>query len=212
MVDIEGVSALTDFEVIDIVDDNNPYPTLLGIDWATDMNRVINLKKRKMIFEKKSLCIVVPLDLAEGTHYTKLVRDDKSDDELECIYKITAQEQYWVNPTADDKISWECEGSCTLDSYEEIERWQNRLHEVTTLNCNMMIRSLRCVATAARDLPMYDELTKVDEFLNKFEREVPKQQGFDALRWALCTVPARWWGTHQRSFEDWRGCRRMMHL
>ena len=44
-VDIEGVSVLVDFEVIEIVDESNPYPTLLGIDWATDMNRVINLKK-----------------------------------------------------------------------------------------------------------------------------------------------------------------------
>ena len=31
-VDIEVVSALADFEVIDIVDDSNPYPMLLGID------------------------------------------------------------------------------------------------------------------------------------------------------------------------------------
>jgi len=31
-VDIEGVSTQTDFEVIKIVDDNNPYPALLGID------------------------------------------------------------------------------------------------------------------------------------------------------------------------------------
>ncbi len=30
--DIEGVSALSDFEIIEIVDDNNPYPALLGID------------------------------------------------------------------------------------------------------------------------------------------------------------------------------------
>ena len=51
-VDIEGVSTQTDFEVIEIVDHNNPYLVLLGIDWATDMNGVINLKKRKMIFEK----------------------------------------------------------------------------------------------------------------------------------------------------------------
>ncbi len=43
MVDIEGVSALVDFEVIDIVDESNPYIALLGIDWATDMNKVINL-------------------------------------------------------------------------------------------------------------------------------------------------------------------------
>jgi len=66
-VDIEGASVLEEFEEIDIVDDSNPYPTLLGIDWAIDMNGVINLKKRKMIFEKKSLLVVIPLDLAEGS-------------------------------------------------------------------------------------------------------------------------------------------------
>lgn len=32
-VNIEGVSMQTDFEVIEIVDDSNPYPALLGIDW-----------------------------------------------------------------------------------------------------------------------------------------------------------------------------------
>ena len=45
IMDIEGASVLANFEVIEIVDDNNPYPPLLGIDWATDMNGVINLKK-----------------------------------------------------------------------------------------------------------------------------------------------------------------------
>lgn len=42
-IDIEGASAQVDFEVIDIVDDINPYPLLLGIHWTTDINRVINL-------------------------------------------------------------------------------------------------------------------------------------------------------------------------
>ena len=54
-VDIEGASTLIDFEVIEIVDDKNPYPMLLGIDWATVMNGVINLKKHNIVFEKKSL-------------------------------------------------------------------------------------------------------------------------------------------------------------
>ena len=31
-VDIEGTSVLADLEVIDIVDEKNPYPTLLGIN------------------------------------------------------------------------------------------------------------------------------------------------------------------------------------
>ena len=90
-VDIEGASVLADFEVIEIVDDNNPYPTLLGIDWATDMNRVINLEKRKMIFEKKSPHVVIPLDPIEGSRYTEPLRDYESDDDLDCIYKITAR-------------------------------------------------------------------------------------------------------------------------
>lgn len=72
-VHIEGASMLVDFEVIEIVDDRNPYSTLLGIDWTTDMNKVINLKKRKMIFEKKSLRVVVPLDPTEGSRYTESV-------------------------------------------------------------------------------------------------------------------------------------------
>lgn len=44
-VDTEGASGLADFEVIEIVDDNNPYPTLLGIDWVFNMDALINLRK-----------------------------------------------------------------------------------------------------------------------------------------------------------------------
>jgi len=40
----------------------------------------------------------------------------------------------------------------------------------TTLNCNMMIMSLHCIATETRDLPTYDGLSKVEEFLSKFEK------------------------------------------
>lgn len=111
--DIEGVSVLVNFEVIEIVDDSNPYPVLLGIDWATDMNRLINLKKWKMIFEKKLMRVIIPLDLVEGSRYTEPVRDYESDDNLDCIYKITTRDQDWVNPTADGRITWDHESSCT---------------------------------------------------------------------------------------------------
>lgn len=85
------------------------------------MHGVITLKKPKMIFEKKSLHIVVPLDLAEGARYTELVRDENSDDDLDCIYKITTQEEDWVNPIIYGRISWKHESSCTSDSDEQIE-------------------------------------------------------------------------------------------
>jgi len=39
VVDIEGASIVADFEVIEIVDDSNLYPALLGLDWAFDMDR-----------------------------------------------------------------------------------------------------------------------------------------------------------------------------
>ena len=86
---------------------------LLGIDWAIDMNGVINLKK--------SLCVVIPLDHAEGSRYIELVCDYESDDDLDYIYKIIARKQVWVNPIVDGQLAWERESSCTSDSDEETE-------------------------------------------------------------------------------------------
>lgn len=85
---------MTNFQVIEIIDDSNPYPTLLGIEWEIDMNGVINLKKRTMSFERKSLQVILPLDPVEGAHYTEPVRDyEEIDDELDQIYKITTRDQ-----------------------------------------------------------------------------------------------------------------------
>ena len=36
LVDIDGVNTLADFEVIEIIDDSNPYPSLLGIEWVME--------------------------------------------------------------------------------------------------------------------------------------------------------------------------------
>lgn len=88
--DIEVESVLANFQVIGIADHNNPYLELLGIDWATDMNGVINLKKCKMSFEKKSLYIIIPLESTEGSRYIESVCDYESGNYLDFIYKITA--------------------------------------------------------------------------------------------------------------------------
>ena len=45
-IDIDGVSTLVDFQVIEIIDDRNPYLELLGIEWAIENSAVINLKSR----------------------------------------------------------------------------------------------------------------------------------------------------------------------
>lgn len=83
IVDIKGASVLANFEVIEIVDDNNPYPALLGIDWAIDMNGVINLNKKMMSFEMKLLCVVVPLEPAKAPCYIDSIHDYETNDGLD---------------------------------------------------------------------------------------------------------------------------------
>ena len=89
-VDIDGVSTLEDFEVIEIIDDRNPYPALLGIEWELDNAAVINLKKRQMTFEGKGLRVIVPLDPSQGERYIEPLRDEDQD-VLDHIYNITAK-------------------------------------------------------------------------------------------------------------------------
>jgi hypothetical protein len=65
-VDIDGVRTFANFEVIEIVDDNCPYPSLLGIDWAFNNSIVVYLKKRRMTFERDGLRVIAPLNPDEG--------------------------------------------------------------------------------------------------------------------------------------------------
>lgn len=81
---------MANIQVIEIFDDNNPYPALLGIDEAIDMNGVINLKARIILFESKSPQVAVLLDTIEWVCYTELVHDyEERDDEMDQTYKIT---------------------------------------------------------------------------------------------------------------------------
>ena len=70
LVDIDGVQSLVDFEVIEIIDDNNPFLVLLCIDWDFDNLAVINLKKKKMTFEGHNIRIIAPLDPSIRPLYT----------------------------------------------------------------------------------------------------------------------------------------------
>ena len=60
-----------DFKVIEIIDESDPYPSLLGIEWEMENAAVINLKKRQMIFEGKDLRVILPLDPSKREWYTE---------------------------------------------------------------------------------------------------------------------------------------------
>jgi hypothetical protein len=64
--EIDGVRTFAYFEVIEIVDDNFPYPALLGIDWAFNKSTVVDLKKIHMNFEGDGLRVITPLDKDKG--------------------------------------------------------------------------------------------------------------------------------------------------
>ena len=68
-VDIEGVHTTTDFEVIEIVDESNPKPTLLGLYWPFSNMAIINLKNRKIIFERNNMRLIIPFNPSEGARY-----------------------------------------------------------------------------------------------------------------------------------------------
>ena len=86
MVDIARVKALVDFEFIQTVEDFNPYPALLGLDWAITMGGIINLKKRKMIFKNTWKYVIIPLDPTEGDSYIETVHEGE---EIDSFYKLS---------------------------------------------------------------------------------------------------------------------------
>ena len=56
-----------------IVDDTNPYPALLGIDWAIDNQTIINFKKRILSFEDDEMRVFSHIDPLEGQRYIEPV-------------------------------------------------------------------------------------------------------------------------------------------
>ena len=166
--DIEGLRSFVNFEVINVVDDTNPYPTLLGIDWAIGNKTIINFKRRILSFEDDEMRVVAPLDPLEGKRYIELVLNEGQGDHLDNIYNVTSLMEDYINPTADGNLSWRGTSSCTSYLGEALENWQNRLHEVSMRRCARITKSIRRVGTQSRSLPTYEGLPNLEMFLTEF--------------------------------------------
>jgi len=156
IVDVEGLRTYAEFEFINIVDDTNPYPALLGIDWAIDNQTIINFKKRILSFEGDEMRVVSPIDPFEGKRYVEHVYNEEQVEYLDQIYNVTAMHEDHISPTVDGNLSWKRMSSCTSDSGEALENWKNRLHEVSMRRCARVTRSVRWVETESRELPTYE--------------------------------------------------------
>jgi hypothetical protein len=116
-IDVVGVNTIDDFEVIEIMGDKDPYPALLGIDWAYENYAVIDLKKDTMTFEADGIKVVKPLDPYVGPRYIEPTNNNMEGEDLDQLYTITeGTRDNYINPTTDGSVSWRSIQSVDKDS------------------------------------------------------------------------------------------------
>lgn len=144
------------------MDDTDPYPTLLGIDWAFDNQVIFNLKKRQIIVEGGDIRVIAPLDLWERDCYVDLVKGELSREDLDNIYNVIKRQEDYVNLTANKLLSWCNIGSCASDSEEALENWKARIHEVSTRRCTHITRMVRWIRISVYNSHCFDKLSEVE--------------------------------------------------
>jgi hypothetical protein len=78
-VNIDGVHNMAYFEEIEIVENSQPYPTMMGLEWNFDNHEIINLERMDMIFEVGHLKFTTPLATLEGKIYIETTRRNTID-------------------------------------------------------------------------------------------------------------------------------------
>jgi hypothetical protein len=58
----------------------------MGLEWAFNSKKTINLKRREMIFEEGDLKVTMPLDPTKGKRYIEPVKGNKIDN----LYNMNA--------------------------------------------------------------------------------------------------------------------------
>ena len=107
--------------MIKIINDSNPFPTLLGIDWDFNNLTIVKLKKKKMTFEGHNIRIVMPLDPSIGPRYTEPIHAEEEVRNIDDFNKVTTMQDDYINPTVGGTLSWRYTSSYTLDSEEGLE-------------------------------------------------------------------------------------------
>jgi hypothetical protein len=80
------------------------------------------------------------------------------------------------------------------------------MYEVSTRRFARLTREVRWIDTTVSNLPTFDRLNLLENFLSDFDTSVPTQQRLLAMDEALQATPARWWGTHKINITDWTQC------
>ena len=73
-----------------------------------------------------------------------------------------------------------------------------------------MTKSIRWIGTKIQTTPLFDGLSNVNEFLQKYEQEIPNNQRIEGMDLALRATPARWWQEHKANISSWEDCKRLI--
>jgi hypothetical protein len=202
-IDVAGVKTVDDFEVIEIMGDKDPYPTVLGIDWAYDNYAVIDLKKDIRTFEVEGIKLVQPSDPYVGPRYTEPTDNNMEGENLDQLYIVTVgMREYYINPIVDESVSWRSIQSVDEDSELAFDSWKQGSYETFSRRC-AIVRETRWVGTEVREHPIYDGTLEIDCFMVNMEENIVEDQRITVLDLALQDTPAKWWTNHKALVENW---------
>ena len=125
---------------------------------------------------------------------------------------MTTTKDDYIDPTVDGTLSWCYASSCTFDSNQDMENWQNRMHEVSRRRCAQLTKSLRQIGSEVSQIATFSGFYQVKEFLVEYEIQVPSFQRLKALDVALRATPAIWWATHKQNIATWETCQRLLMI
>jgi hypothetical protein len=83
-----------------------------------------------MTFESREYRVIAPLDPSEGGRFVEPTFLDL--EEIGQLYRTTVHDEDYINPTVDEVLSWWSITSCAIESDTMLEKWQQRLHKVST--------------------------------------------------------------------------------
>jgi hypothetical protein len=160
------------FKFIEIMGENDPYQSFLGIDWAYENFVVIDLKKEIMSFEGDGMKVTQPLDLYQGPHYRDTVEGNMEEDTLDHLYTMsTGNRADYINPTIDGSVSWNNIQFAGKDLEVAFDNWKHGIYENLSRCCVTIIVS-RWIGSEVRGHPVYNGTSYLASFLVEVEAKV----------------------------------------
>ena len=121
-----------------------------------------------MTFENRDIEVIAPMDPTKARRYVEPVRDEvvKGWDHVDNILED------YIYSTVDVELGWCNSNSTFFDSDDALENWKNRMNEVSLRKCGLITQSLCRVTIETIELPIYEGILDLSEFLLEFEDKV----------------------------------------